>query len=285
VDGGARVKGIAPIVMDMLNFYKNIPHMYEAYGGFTFAFTDYCQENITGYMGTTQMLALSNIIDPLVYVNTLVMPKIVIDSTGDEFFMPDDDYIWWGMLKGETNRLMIGNAEHSMATGIIELMKGARAFYASLIAKSARPVFSWTMATNGTIVVTTSQKPAAALVWYAHTTTMNNENGKRRDFRLITGDTPADPCKFIPVHVFGEACVNPCIWFPVELQPVSYRGTYTYTAYYTPPAIGWVGYLIELEYPGPAKSNFRLTTQVSIQPSTFPYPACNGTQCSPCTLV
>jgi hypothetical protein len=31
--------------------------------------------------------------------------------------MPDDDYFWWGKLKGETYRLMVQNAEHSMATG------------------------------------------------------------------------------------------------------------------------------------------------------------------------
>jgi len=285
VDGGVRVKAIAPIVMDMLNFYKNIPHMSAAYGGFTFAFTDYCQENITGFMGTTNMLALANIIDPLVYVNTLTMPKLVIDSTGDEFFMPDDDYLWWGMLDGETYRLMVGNAEHSMATGIIELMKGVRAFYASMILDTARPVFSWTMASNGTLTVTTQQKPVGVIAWSAHTTTMNNVNGKRRDFRLITGDTPADPCKFIPVHVFGEACVNPCIWFPEELTGVYNKGTYTYTAYYEPPSVGWVGYMIEMEYPGPAKSNYRLTTQVSIQPPTFPYTPCNATACSPCVLV
>ena len=36
-----------PIVMDMLNFQTNVLHMYQAYGGWTFAFTDYYAENIT----------------------------------------------------------------------------------------------------------------------------------------------------------------------------------------------------------------------------------------------
>ena len=34
-----RVVAIAPIVMDMLNLTNSIPHMYQAYGGWTFAFT------------------------------------------------------------------------------------------------------------------------------------------------------------------------------------------------------------------------------------------------------
>jgi len=285
VDGGVRVKAIAPIVMDMLNFYKNVPHMTAAYGGFTFAFTDYCQCNITQYLGTPPFMALANILDPLVYKATLTMPKLVIDSTGDEFFMPDDDYLWWGMLEGETNRLMIANAEHSMATGIVELMRGARAYYAAMIADSPRPVFNWTMAPNGTITVTTQDKPSGVIAWYAESSTMNNVNGKRRDFRLIVGDTPADPCHFIPVHVFGNACVNPCLWFPVELQPQMQGDTFTYTYYHPEPKVGWIGYFIEMEYPGPSKSNYRLTSQVSIQPPTYPYEECQGASCAPCVLV
>lgn len=34
----SRITAIAPIVMDMLNFTQNVMHMYEAYGGWTFAF-------------------------------------------------------------------------------------------------------------------------------------------------------------------------------------------------------------------------------------------------------
>ena len=40
-------------------------------------------------------LSLSlKVIDPLNYKPQLTMPKLVIDATGDEFFMPDDDYFW-----------------------------------------------------------------------------------------------------------------------------------------------------------------------------------------------
>lgn len=42
-----RATAIAPIVMDLLNFEKNIAHMFKAYGGWTFAFIDYYNMNIT----------------------------------------------------------------------------------------------------------------------------------------------------------------------------------------------------------------------------------------------
>ena len=42
-----RIIGFVPIVMDMPNFHPNLKHMYQAYGGWTFAFEDYYAENIT----------------------------------------------------------------------------------------------------------------------------------------------------------------------------------------------------------------------------------------------
>jgi len=112
----SRVIGIAPIVMDMLNFKPNVLHMIKAYGGWTFAFQDYYDLNLTEWfdipgadatqavchsvVGATSPCVVSpevfdplvNIIDPLVYKENLTMPKLVIDATDDEFFMPDDDH-------------------------------------------------------------------------------------------------------------------------------------------------------------------------------------------------
>jgi hypothetical protein len=39
-------------------------------------------------MNQTAINLLANVIDPLVYKENLTMPKLVIDATGDEFFMP-----------------------------------------------------------------------------------------------------------------------------------------------------------------------------------------------------
>jgi PhoPQ-activated pathogenicity-related protein len=34
------------------------------------------------------MSALMAIVDPINYISNLTMPKMIVDSTGDEFFMP-----------------------------------------------------------------------------------------------------------------------------------------------------------------------------------------------------
>ena len=74
--------------------------MYKAYGGWTFAFTDYYNLNFTLMLGTrpADMEALMQIVDPINYVGNMTMPKLVVDSTGDEFFMPG---VWLGGGEGE----------------------------------------------------------------------------------------------------------------------------------------------------------------------------------------
>jgi len=208
------------------------------------------------------------------------MPKLVVDATGDEFFMPDDDHYWWGMLPGETYRLMIANAEHSMATGLLPLVTGVVPFVTSVLHDTARPVFDWSMdATTGAITVDLKTKPTRAVMWSA--TTDSIDNG-RRDFRLIKGDTEHDPCEFIKVSIFGTACVNPVLWAPEDLEIVE-TGSGTYQVVATqdmPPEGHWRGFLAYFYFPGPAEGQtFLMTTQVSIIPHTFPFPMCNGTEC------
>lgn len=168
---------------------------------------------------------------------------------------------------------MIANAEHSMATGLPTLIPGVAAFYASILTNTPRPKFSWELNhDDGTIDITSVTKPNKVVLRFATTT-----DDKRRDFRLIKGDTPQDPCKFIPVHVFGEACINPCLWVGETVAPTSTDGgVYKYTLSQPLPASGWRGFLGELYFPGPNGMDFIFTTQVQIIPNTFPNHKCNS---------
>ena len=278
-----RVIGIAPIVMDMLNLPKGVAHMWKAYGGWTFAFEDYWELNITKYVNEPGMVKLAKQIDPLQYKSNLTMSKLVIDSTGDEFFMPDDDHYWWGDLEGETLRMMVQNAEHSMATGILELITGVEAWYWGLLTDTPRPQFTWSIANDtGIINIQASTKPHKVVLRFATTF-----GSKRRDFRLIKGDTKEDPCDFIPVHVFGDACINPVIWIGEDIAPESAvlstaadgSTVYNYKLSQPLPPSGWRGFFGELYFKGPQGTLYQLTTQVSIIPQTFPFPACQGEAC------
>jgi PhoPQ-activated pathogenicity-related protein len=51
---------------------------------------------VTLGMNQTAINLLANVIDPLVYKENLTMPKLVIDATGDEFFMPGQACVLFG---------------------------------------------------------------------------------------------------------------------------------------------------------------------------------------------
>lgn len=73
--------------MDLLNMRLNFHHCWRAYGGWSIALSDYYAMNITSNIDNPNFQLMADIVDPLTYVNRLTMPKLVIDSTGDEFFM------------------------------------------------------------------------------------------------------------------------------------------------------------------------------------------------------
>ena len=214
------------------------------------------------------------------------MSKLVVDATGDEFFQPQDDDFWWGQLPGESLRMMVDNAEHSMATGALYLITGAECWFKALLDGTPRPSFSWTLDNStGAITITTTGAQPKAVVNRMATTL----DGYRRDFRLVAGDTKANPCKYIPVPVFGSACLRPIVWIGETVGATSVSnasGTTvgTYVLHQDLPDVGWRAWLGELYYEsGIPGLDFQLTTQVSFLPAPgtplYPFPLCKGVEC------
>lgn len=173
-----------------------------------------------------------------------------------------------------------------MATGALYLITGAEVWFKSLLDGSPRPRFNWTMdGASGAITVNVygPQQPVAVVNRMATTL-----DGYRRDFRLVAGDTPANPCKVgIPVPVFGSACLKPIIWIGNTVGASSWdpeQQIATYELTQDAPAAGWRGFLGELYFnssiPGLL---WQLTTQVAFRPAPatplYPFPDCKGDEC------
>ncbi|EGD73818.1 AprA [Salpingoeca rosetta] len=264
-----RVIGAIPIVMDMLNMVPNIHHFWQAYGGWSFALKDYYNMNFTARLDDPNFPKMTAIIDPLSYADRLTMPKLVIDSTGDEFFMNDDNWFWWGKLKGETHLLMVHNAEHSLATNLVEVIEGISSFAHDVLADKPRPSMTWTMSnssTGGSIKLTTSEKPSRVTVRWADTL-----NHTRRDWRLIIG---GENCPYIKVS--GE-CIQPVLW---QKEAATKIDDTHYEVHFDNPPAGWRAFLLDVQFRaevGVVPHVF--TSQVNIIPDVYPFPPCHGEGC------
>ena len=87
-----RVVAFCPIVFSMINIMENMHHYYRSYGGWPEAFAPYYNEGITKFIGNNpeRLAEIFEVIDPYAFRERLSMPKLLMQSTNDEFFMVDD---------------------------------------------------------------------------------------------------------------------------------------------------------------------------------------------------
>ena len=172
-----RVTAIIPIVIDVLNLDPSFQHHWQAYGSWAPAIKDYVDGNIMDWMGTPEYKKLRKIEDPYEYRDRLTMPKLLVNATGDQFFLPDSSQFYFDELKGEKYLRYVPNAEHSLRG--TDAFETVQAYYESLLEGKARPEMSWKFEKDGSIRVKASGQPSAVNLWQA-------SNPKARDFRVDT---------------------------------------------------------------------------------------------------
>ncbi len=258
-----RVVAAVPIVAPIGGIVGSINLHWQAYGEWSFALSDYLEEHLFDFVNAPEFQTILDYVGIDTIYNKLKMPKLVIGTCGDEFFIPDSPRFFWDDLQGEKLLRWIPNAEHSCAGHAEDIMAGVQSFYVSIVSGYARPKVSWNISdVDGSIDVYSEGVPVEkAILWKA-------TNAKGRDFRLVVcGD------------VNNASCLNPVLWFPEEIQPISPG---RYVASVPPPADGWTGFLVELTYKIGGLSYidpFKVTTPVSVVPLNLPYAPC-GASCS-----
>jgi PhoPQ-activated pathogenicity-related protein len=288
-----RVVAIVPIVLDAVNFIEVMHHQYQSYNGWSFALEDYYHQNITGRFDDPNMHKLSQIEDPYFYFDRLTMPKLVVNAVGDEFQQPDDTHYWWSDLPQPKHFLMVPNAEHSLATGILEVTPAIGTWIAALLVNKEVPQMDWKIDQDaGTIQLKLdgTLKPLHVRKYYAYTC----NDTPRRDFRFVSAD---DPCT-CGIGSDGS-CVNlKSFWKWETLKPTRIGGN-EYIATHETPEQGWSAFFIDVTYRNAFKNDdeellqhkegwlpkdraglFEFTTEVAVVPNTFPYKDCHYEGCT-----
>jgi PhoPQ-activated pathogenicity-related protein len=233
-----RVVGIIPAVIDVLNMEPSMLHHYAAYGFWAPSIGDYTQLHLMDWTGTTEYRALMKIEEPYQYRSRLTMPKLLVNASGDQFFLPDSSQFYFRDLPGTNYLRYVPNADHSLKGS--DAYETVMVFYNALINSQTLPRFSWTVQPNGSIEVVAATQPSEAKLWQA-------TNPEARDFRLET---------------FGAK------W---ESSPLNASANGRYLGIVSKPAKGWTAYFVELTFPSGTQVPFKFTTQVCVSPDVLPY--------------
>ncbi len=235
----SRVAGIIPIVIDVLNMPRTVVHTYETYGRWPQAWHAYEELGIFNWLGTPQMDALMKIEDPFTYRERLTMPKLIVNATGDEFFVPDSSQFYYSALPGTNYLRYVPNSDHSMHNTSPERARTLLAFYRSLIQGSDPPNITWQDRDDGSTEIQL-QRPASAKLWRA-------TNPSARDFRL---QTIGSAFQSTDLNISGDRS------FLVPTPAVQH---------------GWEASFVEVTYKEVAGQPFTITSDVRIRPNTLPF--------------
>jgi PhoPQ-activated pathogenicity-related protein len=286
---------IIPIVLDAINFVAVEHHQWRSYGGWTWALQDYIDMDIMTRLDDPNMVLLQEQVDPFFYKDRLTMPKLVVNAVLDEFQQPDDTRYWWDQMPEPKHFLMTPNAEHSEATGILEIVPAIGTFITYHLKKHKVPEFTWDISTvDGSITATLdgAGEVHEASMWYAYSCGNNPDGIKRRDFRIMNVDQPCE----CGIAAQGYCANLKSFWTRVILEPtVNAEGARVYTAHMDAPDDGrYVAYMIDIKYdyyrpresvglpdilPKDKYGRLEFTTEVSVWPNTFPYEDCEGAGC------
>jgi PhoPQ-activated pathogenicity-related protein len=234
-----RVSAVVPVVIDTLNVETSFVHHYRAYGFWAPAVGDYERFGIMKWFGRPEIRGLLGIEDPYEYRGRLALPKFIVNSSGDQFFLPDSAQFYWYDLDGEKFLRYVPNTDHGMDS--LEAVTGTVAYLDAFLNCRPRPRFTWSTDRNqGVIQLNTLDPPEVVKLWRA-------SNPNARDFRRET---------------IGRA------WTAGTVNGED--GVYSITV--PAPDQGFTAFFLEMTYPSGGRYPFVFTTDVLVMPNWYPFP-------------
>ncbi len=233
-----RVIAIVPIVIDIANVATSMLHHFEAYGFWAVAIGDYVDHKIMQRFKSPRLQAMYDLIDPLHYLHRLHIPKLILNGSGDQFFLPDSSQFYWDQLRGESYLRYVPNTDHSLSGS--DALDTVAAFHALVSQRQKPPQLTWSMSADNTLQIMVSQTPASVQLWQAN-------NAKARDFRL---------------EMIGAA---------YESSPVDVSPDGLYRVKLDAPEQGWRAAFVEMSFDIGAPVPLKLSTPVYVLPDVLPY--------------
>jgi PhoPQ-activated pathogenicity-related protein len=244
--GDKRVKAIAPLVIDTLNFQKQMPNQLKSFNGkYSEMIHDYEEKNLLPLPDTDDARRLWAMVDPWVYRDMLTLPKMIINGTNDPYWAQDALNIYWDDLKGEKYVCYVPNAGHGLRVeeepnkllGLPRKEQEERrkeiklepfptkaintlsAFYRHQIDDVAMPKLEWKMAGDDakrTLSISVDQTPKSITVWTAESDTPDFRKSKwvakkvdpSQAYHLVTNAAGAKHTAMLAEYEFEYAGIS-----------------------------------------------------------------------------
>ncbi len=177
----SRLRGIAPMVIDMLNVKAQLDWAQKVYGKQSEELNDYVDLGLTKQDETEEMKKLRGWIDPYSYRERYNMPKLLLLGTNDPYWTVDSLRHYWNDLPQPKLIFQTPNAGHDLA-GYEQAVRSMAAFFQMIADGQELPNMHWQFkATNhgeAELFVTVNQFVRRFRLWTADSLDRDFRNAK-----------------------------------------------------------------------------------------------------------
>jgi PhoPQ-activated pathogenicity-related protein len=174
----SRIRGVAPMVIDMLNVKAQTNWARKVYGRQSEKIHDYVDLGLIKEVETEAMKQLRGWVDPYTYRERYRMPKLLLLGTNDPYWTVDSLRHYWNDLPPPKLIFQTPNAGHDLAGGE-DAMESLAAFFQMIADGEKLPSMHWestdTSQGKADLVVSVDKTAKRVLLWSAHS--------RDRDFR------------------------------------------------------------------------------------------------------
>lgn len=230
-----RVRGLAPLVIDVLNMEAHLAHQRESWGEFSSQIAAYTENGLHQHLETERGQRLLDMVDPYRHLHRIDAPALVVLGTNDEYWPVDALNLYWDEIQGPARIMYIPNIGHS-ADDYPRVLGGLASLHLHVMEEEVLPEPTWEFreeADRLVLRVGSDVRPFEVRAWHA--------TAPGRDFR--GSQWSGAPCRR---DGRGWVC-------SVER-----------------PDEGHAALFAELSYPGPGPFPMQLTTQVRVVGSPDP---------------
>jgi PhoPQ-activated pathogenicity-related protein len=110
-----RVRAIAPMVFDNLNFFAQMPHQLKTWGRYSEQISEYSERNLMALMNSERGRKLVSMVDPYFYRERYTMPILIINGANDPYWVIDAAQFYFNDLPSRRKyALYVPNGGHGL---------------------------------------------------------------------------------------------------------------------------------------------------------------------------